>query len=269
MTLEEREFQGVPFAIDVSRAQDPAWFVLGVRKSGSSMFNRACRLLAKFNEVNWIDVPGTMFQANVSADRWRGRTELSALVAGGNAYGGFRDCPDAIISDPGFVAARKVLLVRDPRDALVSEYFSNRGTHSLPPEGAPGGARAQMLQKRAAASAITVEDFARSDAPRMAQTLAAYARLRDDPRLLLLRYEDVVFEKGAMLDAVVAHFGWTLKPRKRDVILGWIDTFPDAEDEHAFIRKVTPGDHREKLSPATLAAIAPVLAPAMAAFGYD
>ncbi len=262
------DFEGVPFEIDASRSGDPAWFVLGIRKSGSSMFNRALKLMAKFNRVNWVDIPGDLFSNDVPVPRWRANPASPGLLRGGNVYGGFRDFPEGLGESPVFKNAIKVLLVRDPRDAIVSEYFSTRQTHSLPQGEDDDGARADMLRRREAAQQVSVEDFARAEAGKMADTIERYIPLLHDPKLLLLRYEDVVFEKARMIRDVTAHFGWVIQPQQIDNILKWIDVIPEEENPDAFIRKVTPGDHREKLSDATIAEIDTTLVSAMEAFGY-
>ncbi len=263
-------FEGVTFQVDAAAPERPAWFVLGVRKSGSSMFNRAVKLLAKFNAVNWVDIAGDLFENNVPAPRWSPLTPPEGLIVGGNCYGGFRDLPIGLTRDPVFQAATKVLLVRDPRDAIVSEYFSTRGTHSLPKFAEDGdeGAKEDLLRRREAAQAVTVEDFARSEGQRMADTVERYIPLIGDPNLLVLRYEDIIFDKAAMVRKVAGHFGWTVGDGQVGAILKWIDVVPEEENPDAFIRKVTPGDHREKLSDETIATLDRVLGRAMEAFGY-
>lgn len=263
-------FEGVTFQVDASAPARPAWFVLGVRKSGSSMFNRAVKLLAKFNAVNWVDIAGDLFENNVPAPRWSPLPPPAGLIVGGNCYGGFRDLPQGLTRDPVFQGSRKVLLVRDPRDAIVSEYFSTRGTHSLPKVTSDGddGAREDLLRRREIAQQVTVEDFARAEGQRMAGTVERYIPLLGDPNLLVLRYEDIIFDKATMARRVAEHFGWTVKEGQVGAILKWIDVVPEEENPTAFIRKVTPGDHREKLSAATIAELDRALARAMEAFGY-
>jgi hypothetical protein len=41
------------------------------------------------------------------------------------------------------------------------------------------------------------------------------------------------------------------------------------EDPHKFVRRVTPGDHRVKLNPATIKTLNDLLAPVMETFGYQ
>ena len=92
--------------------------------------------------------------------------------------------------------------------------------------------------------------------------------LNGDPRLLVLKYENIIFDKARMVQDVAAHFGWTVGQGQIGAILKWIDVVPEEENPSAFIRKVTPGDHREKLSAETIAGLNQVLARAMEAFGY-
>ncbi len=51
--------------------------------------------------------------------------------------------------------------------------------------------------------------------------------------------------------------------------MGWADKVPAVEESHAFIRRVRPGDHREKLSAGVIAQLDGVLRPAMELFGYE
>lgn len=263
-------FEGVTFPVDPANPARPAWFALGVRKSGSSMFNRAVKLLAKFNAVNWIDLPGDLFDHDVPFFRWREGDVPPALVVGGNCYGGFRDCPTGLTRLPEFKRGLKVLLVRDPRDAIVSEYFSTAHTHRMPGAGtqAEGGASDDMLKRRESAQAQSIEDYVLAEGGKLAEAVERYIPLLGDPKLLVLRYEDIIFDKAQMIRDVVRHFGWTVQPQQVDAVLKWIDVVPESEDPTKFIRKVTPGDHREKLSPGVIAKLNEHLGTAMAAFGY-
>lgn len=263
-------FEGVTFPVDPADPSRPAWFALGVRKSGSSMFNRAVKLLAKFNAVNWIDLAGDLFDHDVPFFRWREGEVPPALVVGGNCYGGFRDCPTGLTRHPEFARGLKVLLVRDPRDAIVSEYFSTAHTHRMPGAGshAEGGAGDDMLKRRESAQGQSVEDYVLAEAGKLAETIERYLPLLGDPKLLVLRYEDIIFDKAKMVRDVARHFGWGVTLGQVDAVLKWIDVRPEVEDPTKFIRKVTPGDHREKLSAPVIAELDEMLGEGMAAFGY-
>jgi hypothetical protein len=249
-----------------------AWgphFLLGVRKSGSSVLNNICQALARLNQRSFVPVGDIFFAANVVSGDWLGDPALRGLIRGGNIYGGFRDMPLALQGMPAFDAAAKILMVRDPRDALVSEYFSNAYSHSIPETtGSADAVTAQMLAKRQQALAQEVSGFVLGAAPAMNTTMQQYAPLLRDPRTLMLKYEDMVFDKATLIGHLCRQFGLQARPAQVAQILGWADKRPDTENPRAFVRKVTPGDHRAKLDTGTIARLNTVLAPSMALFGY-
>jgi hypothetical protein len=262
------EWKGVSFELDDQRG-GPAFFILGVRKSGSSMFNRVAQLLSRYNDYNWVDVAGSLFNKNIKVGEWVRDPSFGEIIRGGNVYGGFRTFPSGIQEHPAFQDGKKVLLVRDPRDALVSEYFSNAFSHSIPKKSASGdGAREQLLAQREAALATPIDDYVTQRARLMGRTMIEYAPILGDPNLLLLKYEDIIFDKRRMITDVIEHFGWKIQPPQIDAILGWVDVKPEQENPKQFIRKVTPGDHADKLKPETIAAIDAELDRVLKTFEY-
>ena len=170
-------------------------------------------------------------------------------------------------ADLELLEKREVFLFRDPRDALVSQYFSDAYSHQLPDAGPTlGDGRAAFEAKRAAALQTPIDDYVIAHARPMRRTLTEYAGLLDDPDCLCLRYEDVVFQKRRMVRHVLAHFGWTASPGQIDLLMAQIDTLPEAEDPTRFLRKAVPGDHRVKLRPDTIAALDKVLRPVLLRF---
>lgn len=261
------EWKGVSFDIDDQKGGE-AFFILGVRKSGSSMFNRVAQLLCRYNDCNYVDVAGSLFNKNIRVGEWVRDPSFGDIIRGGNAYGGFRTFPSGLTGNPTFGDGKKVLLVRDPRDALVSEYFSNAFSHSIPKKTAEGGARENLLAQREAALASPIDDYVLGRAKMMGRTMLEYAPILADPKLLLLKYEDIIFDKRKMIADVIDHFGWTLRKPQVDAILGWVDVKPDQENPKQFIRKVTPGDHQDKLKSETIVSLGQELDAAMKTFHY-
>lgn len=242
----------------------PACFALGVRKSGSSIFHSIVAALAAANGWNAVDLPGTAFEAGWSSEDWIADPALRRLVWRGNAYVGFRAPPVGLYADPVFREARKILLVRDPHDALVSEWFSNRWSHNVP----AGGARL-LAAERERALAQELEDYVVARAAQLDRTVAGYAPLLDDPATLVQRYEEVILAKPAWIAAIAAHFGWAATPELVADITSWADVVPEREDARAFIRRVRPGDGREKLSSDTRQAVSRRLSGIWRELGYD
>ncbi len=225
--------------------------------------------LARLNGRAYLDIAGGFFQADIPERVWRTDPVSRNLLIPGQVHGGFRAMPLIFASHQIFIAARKILLVRDPRDALVSEYFSNAFSHSLPQLDAGGGATDEMLALRRDALLASIEPYVLKQAAALTQSFMEYAAVLGDPRLRVFRYEDVIFAKRQWVLDMSAHFGWPPPPPDvMDGMMGWADVLPDAERAGQFIRKVRPGDHKDKLSPATIERLNAIMAPALALFGY-
>jgi len=246
-----------------------AFFVLGIRKAGSTLLNRICAALARYNSVNFVDIAGTFFQNNIPVSEWINEKGLRKVLRPGNAYGGFRNMPLCFSGSRTFTNAKKVLLVRDPRDALVSEFFSNAYSHSMPAKQAfERGATANIMLERKRALESTIQEYVSARMPLMRRTFLEYRPITSDPNALILKYEDVVFRKREMIAAILKHFRWECGPHAITKLLDKVDIRPPEEDPTAFIRKVTPGDHREKLSATAIAELNLQLREAMELFGY-
>ncbi len=245
-------------------------FVLGIRKCGSSIMNSMVSDLARVNGRHYLDIAGRFFQADVPERVWRTDPASQNLLVPGQVHGGFRAMPLIFAGHPMFVRARKILLVRDPRDALVSEYFSNAYSHSLPKIETAGGATGDMLALRQAALSASIEAYVLRQAPAIHKTFMEYAEVMDDPRTRLFRYEEVILAKRQWVRDISRHFGWAAEDDGfLDGMMSWADVVPERERMDQFIRKVRPGDHREKLSAPVIAQLNEILAPAMRLFGYE
>lgn len=254
------------FEIDARKAPR-AWFALGIRKSGSSIFSSIVNALAIFNELNTVDIPGTMFDNGFRYPDWNGYPRVADLLWRGNVYIGFRDAPTGMYADPVFREAKKILLVRDPRDALVSEYFSNAFSHSLPSEQSGDSV---IEQERQRALKTNVENYVLDRVDFLNRTVSGYRPLirENHPNLLVMRYEDVIFDKAAWIRRIAAHFEWQVSDELITNILGWADVRPDQEDHTAFVRRVAPGDHLDKLSPDVIKRINGKLSDVWGNLGY-
>lgn len=262
---------GRDIAFEIANLPDhKAFFVFGVRKSGSSILTRITRALAAFNNVNFVKLKEIFFDQNVKGESWLKDPAVNALIAEGNVYGAFRAMPFAFVGNQLFESSRKVLLVRDPRDALVSEYFSNAFSHPIPQASREGDEVTRLMtQQRERALSTSLDQAVTKAAANMNETLMGYAGVRDDPNTRLFKYEDVILDKRRLIEGMCDHFGWNITEKFLSHILSWADVLPQAEDQTAFVRKVVPGDHREKLSPETILNLNRILKSSMDLFAYD
>jgi len=258
--------------IDVPAAsgeKDYAIFVLGVRKSGSTLLNKIWTKSARRMSMPFVDIGGGLFKKDVRAGQWADDPGIASAFKPGYVYGGFRSAYLHFEQSPVYKSAKKVLLVRDPRDALVSQYFSTLKTHSLPPESSgPGGASDQLLRQREAAQGMSVDDYVLMNARSFRRTLQEYVPLLDDPELQVFRYEDIILDKGPWIHKMLKHTGLPAPKNFIEHLTNEFNVVPTVENPNQFVRKVTPGDHREKLKKPTIEALNLIFGDVAAHFGY-
>jgi hypothetical protein len=261
--------QSVTFQAAEAGPLDETCFVLAVRKCGSSILNSMVAELARSNGRHYLDIAGQFYHANVPERLWRQAPASRRLLVPGQVHGGFRAMPLIFAGHPVYTAARKILLVRDPRDALVSEFFSNAYSHAMPRAAGAGGAAQDMLALRQAALRASIETYVLRQAAALNHTFVEYAAASADRLTLVFRYEEVIMAKREWLRDIADHFGWA-KPGEAllDDIMGWADVVPESEQPGQFVRRVRPGDHKEKLSRAVIARLDEILAPALSLFSY-
>ncbi|WP_376096975.1 sulfotransferase domain-containing protein [Roseomonas sp. CCTCC AB2023176] len=253
----------------VAEDQAPPTFSLGVRKSGSTMLHKIVGYLARRSAINVVDVPGTFFRNGFTVADWN-KSDLTTVLAPGNVYLGFRSFPTNLTADPTFRDAKKIFMFRDPRDALVSQYFSDAYSHSLPSRETSTGAKAAEAfeKKRAEALATDVETYVVKHARGLDNTLLAFAPMLNDPNCLMLRYEEYVFQKKRLIHKILAHFDWSCPPPQVEALLRQIDEVPESEDKQRFVRRVIPGDHRNKLGPPAIRRLNNILRESMRMYDY-
>jgi hypothetical protein len=169
------------------------------------------------------------------------------------------------VGEPAFVRDRiAVCLVRDPRDLVISAYYSFGFSHVL--SGIPE-VRARQEARRARISAQTIDEFALEDAPRWTKAFDAMSVVLDAcPRSVLLRYEDMVgawpvFERDltkylSFSPSALREIYDRSRPRAK-------------EDAGAHKRSGKSGGFRDKLRPETVAELDRVFAPILARYRFD
>ncbi len=255
--------------IDVENPMgDATYFVFALHKSGSVLLNAMVREMAAVAKVPFVDVPGLLFSKGFMI------SEVSNLCGGvfaqeGVCFGGFRHIPPPVLGVKLTKESRSVLLVRDPRDMLVSHYFSMLKSHSIP-QG--GKVRDFMLGAREQAGQTSIDAYVVEKADFFVTQFIRYDAdlLRDhSERTKIYRYEDVIFEKVSWLSDMNDWFGWGVDHGVIQSIATTHDLRPEHEDTAKHVRRVVPGDHREKLQPETIATLNEMFRPVVGRFGYN
>lgn len=116
------------------------YFAFSVHKSGSTMLTKMLRDVCERCNFPGVSIPNIFFSKGFKDKQWEADEKLAPVFNKPILYYGFRSLPSVLkFPEVKLRESRFVLLVRDPRDALVSQYFSygkKSGSHALPKENA-------------------------------------------------------------------------------------------------------------------------------------
>ena len=268
ITLEDGRDLWLPVNSGPKQGVHHRCFVFALHKSGSVLLNEMMRKLSPAAGYPFVDFPGFVFGKSVKIPDVTGGME-ALFSCNGMVFGGFRNFPPDSVPLNIVAQDKVILLVRDPRDILVSFYFSELKSHALPPE---GPAREALLKQREAVASKGIEKYVEEKALFVERQFQKYER-----RLLnvcgencrIYRYEDVIFSKRQWMGDVASFFEWDIPLKKIQRVADKHDVIPGKEEPGNHIRRVTPGDHREKLKPATVDSLTERFRDVAAPFGYE
>jgi len=248
-------------------------WLFALHKSGSTLLNRLVADACACSGHEFVNLPRLLFKGGLDWPQIAG-FDPSFFSRANTIYGGFRHLLDPSLGIVFNPEDRVVLLVRDPRDMLTSAYFSQAKSHALP---AGGEVREKLLEARRHASATAIDDYVKERAPQVAIHLDAYQATFEiaegkahaaAPKVLLCRYEDIIYRKAEWLAEIAEFFGMALAPGKAERLAKRHEIIPAAEDAGSHIRRVHPGDHKSKLLPETIAWLNDYFAESARPFGY-
>lgn len=188
-----------------------------------------------------------------------------------NARENFCRCPVRTfetdqLNCPEGATRRRIFHVRDPRDILVSEYFSLAWIH--PTEGS------QLEQRRQSLQAMSIDQYvlqqsSLSSWPLEEKFEPLITRELNPETETVVTYEELVTDFPRWAEKVTPHFGVRF-PRLVAMRLGWRyrNEFKSNSESMTHKRRITPGDHREKLQLSTIKKLNDRFEVPLKQFGY-
>lgn len=164
---------------------------------------------------------------------------------------------------------RTILQLRDPRDVLVSLYYSTAYSHNIPfhnPELAD-----EYLARRRAALGMSIDTFVLQHAGQLREVYQEYLdNLVDHANVLLLKYETMVTDFDAWLDAVVKFLDFDGESEAVAEVRKDAERLLRVKGENIYRerRQMTPGDFRRKLQPATVDSLTMTFHQTLERLGY-
>jgi len=159
-------------------------------------------------------------------------------------------------------------MIRDPRDALVSAYYSYSKNHAIP-QSPTKAAEFKLLRAKIIAQGIDgyVMEMSKNSQWRMQQ----YFNLqRSCSAVCILRYEDMIADFPTWLDKLLTHCQWKISPILRNQLISEAEKAghrkPENTESHR--RQVSPGEHKRKLQDKTIKNLNEYLSEELQQLGY-
>jgi len=154
---------------------------------------------------------------------------------------------------PHIESYKIVFVTRDPRDILVSRYYSHVFSHTIPDM--KGERQDHFILKRAEANASTIDEYVITESNNLYNSYMRYKYLLlnkyDD--IYITSYEKMVTEFDQWLYSLIKYCEFRLSQKFIDsLIVGHERRKPKKENIHNHTRKGLPGDYMKKLKPETI-----------------
>jgi len=176
----------------------------------------------------------------------------------------------AIAGIPHIEQYKIVLVARDPRDILVSDYFSKAYSHVVP--SSRGDKRDQFMAERERALASTIDEYAIANSEKIAGIFSQYRTLFLEryPHVYVTTYEAMLSDFASWLSELLDYCELDASQQLfQSLVQANEDKKPKKEDKLRHVRRGQSGDYKEKLKPETIEHLDAKFAPMLAEFGYD
>ena len=162
-----------------------------------------------------------------------------------------------------------VLSIRDPRDILVSDYYSKAFSHPVPPENS--GKTDKFLEERRQAQSITIDEFALINSDKILNIYRKYTQnLLDRKNVGALKYELMINDYSLFLDKLAFHSGLELPSKLKNALINKFELNKvKKEDKNKHNRKGIAGDYKQKLENSTIEKLNLTFKDILQTYGYS
>ena len=229
-----------------SNKSHDSFSIFTLHKCASTMLQRCFEKIGDFNGITNVALDKWIFSTGYTYTSENKKEFKNLFVPKGYWYGVYRG-PFIKWTDWEISKKKSILLVRDPRDIVVSHYFSMSYSHV-----APGSKNVKMCDTPSFVFK-EINEYVVEVADKFNDVLERYI---DDLLPLgntkLFRYEDVILDKIQFFVPAMNHLNLDF-PRKDFLKMIVEETqIPSTENVHQHIRRVLPGDYKNKLSEETI-----------------
>ena len=232
-----------------------------VHKAASMFIYKVCHDLAKVRGLNYYSVNHNKFSRYYFDTE---ETDLTDLANWDNRTGCF--APLRYYFDiPPQLDAQTILHLRDPRDVLVSLYFSEAYSHNV-----FKGVFDLNPAEREKIVTAGIDRYVLNHADTFNQKYTECQALLTKPGSIFVTYETLVLNFPEWLEKVARGFAIDNPKFIQKLSKKYAGEFAiKKENIHAHKRKIVPGDYREKLAAETIAQLNAIFAENLQRYGYE
>jgi len=259
--LEFTSKQGKQYTVKAPNpsTQFNAAYVFAFAKSGSTLLENMLVTYCQMHKLPQFSIFDVAFNQGIgTAEIAEDVREL--IEQDGRIYSGFRHFP---AFDLNVKNKKTVLLTRDPRDMLVSMYYSILKSHAIPKANKSLGKQRELTGMR------SIDEDVLQRAKGYLNQFNRYQKMLEGSALKSYRYEDVIYKKQDWFADVLNHLGLPVNLNTVKILTKRFDIIPSTEKESEHIRQVHPGNYLKKLKPETIQQLNTILLPFLTTYGYE
>jgi hypothetical protein len=232
-----------------------------VHKAGSMFIYKICHDLSKESGLTYYSVNHRRNSKFYFDTEESNLSDMSQWV---NKFGCF--APLRYYFDiPQELNPNIILHLRDPRDVLVSLYYSEAYSHSV-----IKGVFDLGQSERAEIINMGIDKFVLSKAADFNAKYNEYQKLLARPNSIFVKYEDMVVNFPYWVREVAKVFDINTEKQIEKICKKYNKEFEiKRENVYAHKRKILPGDYKEKLKPETISRLNSVFSDNLKKYNYE
>jgi hypothetical protein len=243
----------------------PSCGIFAFAKSGSVLVNSVVRDLMGEVGIPVVDWATIWYERGIDTAAFQGDL-VEAFPSHGYCFAGFREIPRSFLAAPSLQRLRKIMVVRDPRDMLVSRYYSTKYSHGFSARGT--AQYSQLMHQLIEDGKMDIDEYCLYYSWIVNADYFIHKFIIEDKQTLVLRYEDFLYEKEMLGCSLCDWLSIRVSQQRISTIVAAYSRLPETENPNLHIRQAHPGDHLRKLKPETISALNGVLGAFIRKFGY-
>lgn len=227
---------------DISKSHNKSFIFFTAHKCASVHISKNLKTLSENADMTHVNFDSYFSSTDDSKYKLFSNTKFlkNSFKKQGYYYGPFRSFRNI----PNMEDFAVLLVLRDLRDVLTSNYYSVVYSHSI---------NRKVLLARKEAREMSVDEYVLHVRHQFKETYETYCNeLLKMPNTLFLKYEDMVMDFESWLNKLAIHINLDSDELLLQRIISEASFEVDKENVYSHKRQVMPGDHKRKLKPETI-----------------